>query len=257
MKDKLILENAKKISPEIILENPWNYQPYIIGNQIITINSIFKQYIAFVHENFGIVVSEEKSDNILEQIKDDNYYIVAVDELYLKNSKFYKIMHNKHFILIKKVEETKVCYVDSETMCKYVVGKEELEDAVYKNEMDDRTYVIDMHQSFEREFKNQKVEYSSRLPYLETELYTNLGQDEAVLFYLEAIRLSITFQIQPYLRMKIKYCGYRGERLYVLYEQLIKYMLMCRMKKSFNKEIMFNHMHKINLEIDAVTEFCL
>ena len=99
--DKILIEKEISIKETIVKDNPWNYQPFIIGNNIYTKQNMVEQYIKYLHEHTTLKIYwREKEDVIPILHNKDKIIIVPVDEFYVSHSKFYKKKHNNHFLML-------------------------------------------------------------------------------------------------------------------------------------------------------------
>ena len=224
-------------------ENPWVYQPYIIGNieEEKVYQSMFEQYADFLKERNNLVICEEKEYRLYEE-KKYMHYIISVDEFYVPESKFYLRKHNQHFILIDQIRGQNIRYVDSETTRSHKIELTDLQFAMYSKDIVHCVYSINLkmiRENNRKQISNREVMF----PNLDICFYRSISNEE-LLFYVEALRLCINFQLKPYALMGIKYCGY-NEDIYMVLEQLSRYLMLCRIKGNVNSHVFIEQIERL------------
>lgn len=252
--DKMILVTEKKKKKENYEENPWRFQPFIIGNEILQEDSLFEQFCAFLEKNCKIMVHKKKKLSLLKEVGNQlNYYILPVDEFYLDKSSFFKKKHNQHFLLIKKVYKNYVVYFDSEIMGEQVVNMKMLRKAINSKILSEYGYIVSVEHAKRMELEKCMTKKIYDIPYIEETFYARIDS-ESFLFYIEALRLSIVFQIIPYLIMLIECCECDGGNLLYLYQQLAQYLLICKLKKKVDRNEVIIQIKKINAEGESLKQ---
>lgn len=124
-------------------DNPWGYQPVILEDleqKDLKIDHSFFKYLFKKHNIHVEILDFSSNANLIGQITSlhakNSFIICNVDEYFVPTSeKFYFKKHNKHFLLIKKIDHLNQSFevIDSEKNKTINLKFSEMEQAVYQS----------------------------------------------------------------------------------------------------------------------------
>jgi hypothetical protein len=215
--DYLLFLTDKKLITQSIHDqkvNPWITQPVYIGQADSFEKNMFSEYIDFLRTHFGFYVycfDKKKliANDLLKLFMEFNEYkfIIPVDEYYIVGSKYYKKMHNPHTLLVKEVFRESIICFDIENRKLLNINKEMILKSVFSNYAaqkiivcDDRNVLIKQEILYRT---RQKKNVGNKIDFQELILSCNNLESQKQRY--ESIRLSLIFQIEPFINM-LKMC---------------------------------------------------
>lgn len=243
-------------------DNPWGYQPIKIENLAGECLEIDDSFFQFLCDRYYLKM--EKYDiekysltDILKMVDNEvSFLICTVDEFYLKESRFYKKKHNKHFLLIKSIDYKNeiIEIVDSEVNFLYSISFEEIEiairNSIYKRK---KVYLVD-GEKYKSNYSLQMYDkYKMSFEKLNSDFITDMindiknkknPNDFDFSYYYKGYYYNIISKISPYCQ---------------IYLQMNGTDIICRKKlkiiikewKNLSK-IMYLRLYRNNLDVDGL-----
>lgn len=201
------------------MDNPWGYQPVSIYDENRDPLVIKEDFFSFLDNKLNIKVAsiqtennQEFNESLVKAEKTGFYNIVSVDEFFIPASKvYYKKKHNKHFLLLKKVDLKNglIEIIDSEKAVPYHMKALEVEKAIYKS-----TY------SKKRIFQVDCSLYRCKLD--PEKIYINWKRNASSIEYIDKFKQDILEKTTNYENVEYFFRGY----YYSILSKIYPYALM-------------------------------
>lgn len=200
--------------------NPWGYQPVLIldnTNRELKIDRNFYDYL-FSRFQIKTTIIEPSVQNFIDiltvyKTHEKTFIICTIDEFYNSHSKFYKLKHNKHFLLIKEYDSKneEVTVIDSEKKNPYILPLIELEYSIFNSSYKHKSIHIINCSNFQNRLFQNLEDAKNNLIINTSEKYIPLmieniisfenANDKTKKYIIEGYYYNIISKILPYLNM--------------------------------------------------------
>lgn len=262
------------LSPEEVqkkyADNAWGYQPVVIEDtqcNPLEIDSRFFNYLSEKHNVFVTEIDMNQNDlmyNLTNFTGDGQFSICNVDEYYIPASTtFYQKKHNKHFLMIKAVDQKNgmLEIIDSEKKQTYMMTFSDMEQAVYQSVYKRKLfYRIDCNSYADKtvraEVLHNFLAMDRSLAHL-TELINDVkiklfSDDDRQKYYFKGYYYTILSKIIPYSQMvyhllkdnDIEFKS-KAEELVKEWRSLCSFMLFNMYKNNYKYDAVFKKLKNI------------
>lgn len=216
IKYKLMIDTDITLEKNM-MDNPWKYQVVFFNNEHDRFN-IDQRYFDDIKLYFDtdIMKIKYKINNIFDFVskqEKNSYIIIGIDEFYIKKSKFYKKIHNKHFLLLKGInyEQLNICVIDTERPPFYDINIQELVSAFHNSTFRKKEcyivkyggfcYNIEYDELMKKYYNNMFI-YSFSKSFFKR-FVCDVKEKSFNLNYInEAYRFCILFKIIPFVKLR-------------------------------------------------------
>lgn len=229
-------------------KNPWVYQPMIIQDSSQRELEIGQKFYDFLNEKVNVEIQTVDIGNnsellfhyIQNKLDDYHYFICNVDEYFIPSStKFYGKCHNKHFLLIKEVDQKnkKLIIIDSEKNKLVSLLYEDIERAVIGSVFKKKECIFvdgSNYQDFDNviEDKHNKMLLFESHRYFPNLIYDMQQKaqmlDSDRMYYYLGYYYTILSKVVPYYHMVGMLYGKKKEKILVKANELINQLNFLR-----------------------------